>query len=147
MKSIFDEGTYREILSRVDLLNENSAKKWGKMTVGQMLWHCQLPLKIAIENKKPKKRGSLLAKIFFKKAMYNDKPWRKNLPTPPKLKAKETKYYNEEIGPLVQLIHQMHLLKERKTWNPHPVFGEYTHEQWGQMQYKHLDHHLRQFGV
>lgn len=147
MKSIFDDTAYQEILSRVVSLSENSERQWGKMTVGQMVWHCQIPLKIAIENKKPKKRGSLLAKIFFKKAMYNDKPWRKNLPTASKLKAKETKDFKEEVGPLQQLIHQVHLLKERKVWNPHPVFGEYTHEQWGQMQYKHLDHHLKQFGV
>ena len=34
-----------------------------------------------------------------------------------------------------------------KKWNPHPIFGAFTHQQWGQLQYKHLDHHLRQFGV
>ena len=37
--------------------------------------------------------------------------------------------------------------KDKKEWDPHPVFGSFTPEQWGQMQYKHLDHHLRQFNV
>jgi hypothetical protein len=147
MNSIFNDNAYNELIARLDVLNENSTKKWGKMTIGQMVWHCQLPLKIALENKKPKKRGSILAQIFFKKAMYNDKPWRKNLPTAPKLKAKEPKHFKEEIVELRRLVHQVHLLKDRKIWHPHPLFGTFTHEQWGQMQYKHLDHHFTQFGV
>ncbi len=52
----------------------------GKMTVGQMVWHCQYPLKLAIENKENSK-GNWFIKTFFKKSLYNDKPWRKNLPT------------------------------------------------------------------
>ncbi len=147
MNSLFTEEGYREISDRVNALSEKSARKWGKMTVGQMVWHCLLPLKIAIENKKPKKRGNVIARIFFKKVMYNDRPWRKNLPTAPKLKARETKNFDEEITKLRQLVDATHNLKKRSEWHPHPVFGSFTHEQWGQMQYKHLDHHLKQFGV
>ncbi|MEA1785909.1 DUF1569 domain-containing protein [Arenibacter sp. GZD96] len=147
MNSLFIEEGFRDITNRLNALSATSERKWGKMTVGQMLWHCQLPLKLAIENKQPKKRGSLIARIFFKKAMYNDKPWRKNLPTAPKLKARDTKIFDEEIAKLRQLIEATHNLKNRKEWHPHPMFGVFTHEQWGQMQYKHLDHHLRQFGV
>lgn len=147
MNSLFTAEDYQDILRRMNALTETSERKWGKMTVGQMLWHCQLPLKVALENKKPEKKGSLLAKIFFKKAMYNDSPWRKNLPTAPKFKAKEDKNFEGEITKLRQLIAEVHLLKNREQWHPHPVFGTFTHEQWGQMQYKHLDHHFRQFGV
>ena len=39
MKSIFDQNTYLELIKRVDNLNENSERQWGKMTVGQMAWH------------------------------------------------------------------------------------------------------------
>ena len=76
MKSIFDESTKNELISRIDKLQENSERKWGKMTVGQMVWHCQYPLKIAINNKPSNKKSNLLAKLFFKKSMYNDKLWR-----------------------------------------------------------------------
>ena len=46
-----------------------------------------------------------------------------------------------------ELIESFYNLKDRNEWNPHPMFGKFTKQQWGQMQYKHLDHHLRQFGV
>ncbi|NND11366.1 MAG: DUF1569 domain-containing protein, partial [Flavobacteriaceae bacterium] len=37
--------------------------------------------------------------------------------------------------------------RDKAEWEPHPSFGYYTKDQWGKTQYKHLDHHLRQFGV
>lgn len=146
MKSIFEENTIKELVERIDNLNENSQRNWGKMTVGQMAWHCQYPLKISIENKKSSKKGNFLAQLFFKKSMYNDKPWRKNLPTAPQLKAKEPKNFIDEIKVLKQLTLDTHQLKSRAEWNPHPFFGTFSKEQWGQMQYKHLNHHLTQFG-
>ncbi|WP_158974229.1 DUF1569 domain-containing protein [Cellulophaga sp. L1A9] len=147
MKSIFDEAIKNELTERISLLTENSERKWGKMTVGQMAWHCQYPLKLAIENKPTSKKGNLLVQLFFKKSMYNDKAWRKNLPTAPQLKAKEPKNFADEVKVLQQLMLDTHHLKSREEWNAHPFFGRFTKEQWGQMQYKHLDHHLTQFGV
>ncbi len=146
MKSIFVEADFKELLHRIDQLNENSARKWGKMTVGQMLWHCQLPLAIGIKNKH-KGNGNLFARLFFKKIMYNDKPWRKNMPTAPALKTTETKAFKEEQAKLKTLIADFYAVRERDNWNPHPIFGTFTKEEWGKMQYKHLDHHFNQFGV
>ena len=147
MKSIFDEKAYNEIVSRVNNLNAGSKGQWGKMTIAQMVWHCQIPLKVAIKNKKSNKKGNPLIGWFFKKSLYNDKPWRKNLPTSSFAKAKEDKDFNAEFETLQKLIHEVYEFRDRKEWNPHPLFGSFTPQQWGQMQYKHLDHHLRQFGA
>lgn len=146
MKSLFEEETYQEILSRIDAINEKSERQWGKMTAGQMLWHCQFPVKIGVENEH-KGNGSLFVRLFFKKSMYNDKAWRKNLPTSPALKTKEAKSLTSEKAKLKQLVNEFYECRSRKTWNPHPLFGKLAHDQWGKMQYKHLDHHLTQFGV
>ena len=147
MKSIFEEAAYNELIERIEKLNENSQRGWGKMSVGQMTWHCQYPLQLTIENKKHKVKANPIISFFFKKNMYNDKLWRKNLPTSPIIKAKEEKDFSIEYPKLKTLVHQCHEVKSRIEWNPHPFFGSFTREQWGQMQYKHLDHHLRQFGV
>ena len=147
MKSLLETDSYEEIKNRIDALTENSEGQWGKMTVGQMAWHCQYPLKLAIENKENTSNGNWFYKTFFKKSLYNDKPWRKNLPTAPQLKAKEAKDFNTETTELKNLVNKFYALNDRETWYPHPFFGEFTKEQWGQVQYKHLDHHLTQFGV
>lgn len=147
MNSIFDEKSYHEIVNRVNKLHSNSKGEWGKMTVGQMVWHCQIPLKVAIKNKKTNKKGNPIIRWFFQKSLYNDKPWRKNLPTSSFAKAKEDKDFTTEFIVLKRLIDEIYEVRNRKAWNPHPIFGTLTPQQWGQMQYKHLDHHLRQFGV
>jgi len=147
MKSLFEAETCQDILKRLDKLDENAQAQWGKMTVGQMAWHCQIPLMVAVRNKPPKKKPNPFIALFFKKSLYNDRPWRKNLPTAPFAKAREPKNLEEELPRLKQLVSEVHDLKDREHWNPHPIFGNMTAEQWGKMQYKHLDHHLTQFGV
>ena len=147
MKSLFDSDAYQEIIGRIEKLDEHATANWGKMDVGQMTWHCQGPFNIMLEKNDYGMKPNWLAKVFFKKSLYNDKSWRKNLPTAKFLKAKENKNFNIEKPKLVELVNEAYSHRERKEWNPHPGFGYFTQDQWGQMQYKHLDHHLKQFGV
>ncbi|MBC2839601.1 DUF1569 domain-containing protein [Robiginitalea sp. SC105] len=146
MKSLFEPEAYREIRHRLNSLNKDDKPLWGRMDAGQMVWHCQFPLKVAIKNKDLKLKSNPFLVWFFKKSLYNDRPWRKSLPTAPQARAIEPKDFETEYPVLLDLVDACHELKSRETWNPHPMFGKLTPQQWGQMQYKHLDHHLRQFG-
>lgn len=147
MKSLFDQEAYDEIRSRLQALSENSERQWGKMTPGQMLRHCQAPLNIILEKEDYGFKRNWLAILFFKKSLYNDKPWRKNLPTAGPLKQKEPRDFTKEKAALESLLDEFDTQRAREEWPPHPGFGEFTKQQLGQMQYKHLDHHLTQFGV
>ncbi|MDG1572080.1 DUF1569 domain-containing protein [Robiginitalea sp. M366] len=147
MKSLFEPQAYSEICDRLSRLEAGSKPLWGRMTAGQMVWHCQIPLKVAIENRDKDVRSNPLIRWLFKKSLYNDRPWRKNLPTAPAAKAVEPKDFETEAPKLLELVQQFHALSDRSHWNPHPLFGAFTHQQWGQLEYKHLDHHLKQFGV
>lgn len=146
MKSLFETKTYSETLIRLNNLSETSEKFWGKMTVGQMLHHCQGPLNIMLEKEDYGLKSNFLAKLFFKKMLYNDTPFRKNLPTAKFLKESIPKDFNIEKTKLIALLKEFETQKNREDWKPHPGFGYFTKQQWGQMQYKHLDHHLKQFG-
>jgi hypothetical protein len=149
MKSLFDSETHIEILNRIDSLSESSQREWGKMEVGQMLRHCQFPLKVALNKHTIKKPNIFMRLLYkgFKKSMYNDKPWKQNLPTAPGFKVKDSRDFNEEKDKLVALINDFYEERTKKDRDPHPAFGYLTYDQWGQLEYKHLDHHLRQFGV
>jgi len=151
MKSLFEASAYSEILNRIENLTETATPSWGKMSVGQMCTHCQMPLEIALgkrtlDGKKPGFMKRLMFKLY-KPFMYNDKPWSKNLPTAPDFVIKEDKDLEAEKAKLVEIISEFHAQKEVKEWPAHPMFGTFTSEQWGKMQYKHLDHHLTQFDV
>lgn len=147
MKSLFTPETFSEIQNRIDQLSQNSPKQWGKMSVAQMMHHCQGPLNIMLEKNDYSLKPNLLAKLFFKKMLYNDTPFRKNLPTAKFLKENEPRDFNTEKEQLKSLLNAFESQSNRSEWKAHPGFGYFTKQQWGQMQYKHLDHHLRQFGV
>lgn len=146
MKSLFDPQNYSEITERFAKLSQTSERKWGKMTVGQMVNHCQFPLKVALKEGELKKQFMPFA-FLFKKSLYNDKPYRKNLPTANGFKVREEKNLETERKILMELVEAFHEKKAQTEWTNHPIFGKFTAQQWGQMQYKHLDHHLQQFGV
>jgi hypothetical protein len=149
MKSLFDEAAYKEVLNRIDELRPESSGYWGQMDVAQMLCHCQNPLALALKRLPALKQNWAMKQVFrlFRASLYNDKPWKKNLPTPSDFKVTSPKEFNEEKEKLLELVAAFHEEKVKTSWDSHPSFGAFTHEQWGKMQYKHLDHHLQQFGV
>ncbi len=146
VKSLFEEEVKQEIISRINMLRPASQRKWGKMDVAQMLAHTQQPLKVALGEQTCK--GNFLIRalsVFFKSNLYNDKPFAKNLPTDKTFKIADTRDFQKERENLVSMISVFS--PERLTERPHPVFGPLTQEQWSKSQWKHLDHHLQQFGV
>ena len=147
MKSLFDQEAFNEIKNRLSDLTSDAERQWGKMTVDQMVHHCQGPLNIILEKVDYGLKPNWFVKTFFKKSLYNDKPWKTGLPTAPAFKESQQWNFKDEKSKLEALIDELGNQRERSHWNPHPMFGEFTKQQWGQMQYKHLDHHLRQFNA
>ena len=147
MKSIFDKTTREELLKRIDKLNEGSTAQWGKMNVYQMVKHCRLWEEM-MQNKQNLKRvfiGKIFGRMALKTVLKDDKPLKQSTPTIASLIVKETLGDTEsEKAKWAASIEQYANFS-----NPnfvHVFFGKMTKEQIGQMVYKHIDHHLRQFG-
>lgn len=149
VKNLFDAATFREVLDRIDQLSPESQRRWGKMNVSQMLAHCKQAFKVPLSNQ-PMPRmfiGRLLG-WAIKHKLYNDSPWQQGLPTAPDFRIKDERDFATEKKELLELVHQFHDRGPGSAGKyPHPMFGAFTPEQWGKSMWKHLDHHLRQFGV
>ncbi len=150
MKSIFEESSYNELVNRINQVTPDAQAKWGKMNVGQMMHHCQKAFEIPLGKATIKPPNALmkgLFKLFFKSSLYNDKPWKPGLPTAKEFIISEQKDFEKERTILLQIANEYYEQRDRASWPTHPAFGDMTNEQWGKMQYKHLDHHLRQFNA
>lgn len=149
MKNLFDKDTYTEITNRINMLTPQSKCQWGKMNVAQMLAHCKEAFKVPLSDKKmPRMFIGLLLGWAFKKKLYNNDPWKKNLPTAPNFIIKDERDFNTEKNQLMNMINRFYNDGPTKVGLfPHPMFGSFTSEQWGMSMYKHLDHHLRQFAA
>ena len=146
MKTVFDKPTRDELISRIEALNENNKAAWGRMNLYQALKHCTLWDEWMQSSRDNKQVfiGRLFGKMALKKVLKDEAPLRRNTPTLPEFKIKETTGdIPSEKKKWVALINEYaHFL------NPgfnHPFFGKMTKQQVGQMAYKHADHHLRQF--
>jgi uncharacterized protein DUF1569 len=144
MKSILDKTARDEIIARVASLDENNTPQWGKMNISQMLRHCTKWDEMALGKKKYKQ--SFIGKLFGKMALKNmmkDEPMKKNLPTVPSFKIKENVDIAGEKAKWIALLNEYGHFSG--SGYIHPFFGALTAEQTGQLVYKHIDHHLRQF--
>ena len=149
MKNLFDKSTYEEITRRINTLTPESQRQWGKMNVAQMLAHCKEAFKVPLSDKKmPRSILGLLVGWMIKPKLYNEAPWKRNLPTAPNFIIKDERDFEKEKRELTDLINRFYHGGPDKVGRfPHPMFGTFTSEQWGKAMYKHVDHHLVQFGV
>ena len=149
MKNLLDIETHNELTARIQKLEPESKATWGKMNVSQMLAHVAEAYKVPLsEQPIPRMLIGRLIGWAFKPVLYNDKPWKQNLPTAPNFIIKDERNFNEEQLNLLNLVDTFHYAGPENIGRfPHPMFGKFTTEQWGLAMYKHLDHHLRQFGV
>lgn len=149
VKSLFDPKENDEIVNRINKVTANKKPLWGKMNAGQMLQHCQIPLKVAFGEMKLK-RG-LIGFLFggiAKKQLLKEEPFKPNLPTAPEFIVKNDPAFDEAKTKLIELVKKFSSGGPSKlTQDPHPFFGKLNTEEWDKLQWKHLDHHLRQFGV
>jgi len=147
VKNLFDPAVKKEIIDRTNKLTPASQRQWGKMDVAQMLAHLQVPMGVALGTHTVK--GNWLMKLIlplFKKNLYDEKPCKHGLPTDKTfVMTGLLKDFEKEKSSLLNAINSFaepNMINEK-----HPVFGKLTKEQWSKATWKHIDHHLKQFGV
>jgi hypothetical protein len=150
MKSLFNHTDNQEIINRINALKPASQGLWGKMNVSQMLAHCQEPLRVAY-GELQLKRG-LIAMLFGsmvkKRLTQDERPFGRNLPTDKAFVVVDGKEFEKEKTELIRLIKKFaERGPEGITKDTHPFFGKMTPQEWDIVQWKHMDHHLNQFGV
>jgi hypothetical protein len=149
MKSFFNPADTQQLVARINALTPASQRLWGKMDVAQMMAHCSILLRIARGLDKPKRRllGILLG-WAVKKDYFGEKEYPKNSYTDPTFRVVDIKIFEQERQKLIDHINAFSVAGAAGcTTHPNPFFGRLTPDEWAQGQYKHIDHHLKQFGV
>jgi hypothetical protein len=150
MENIFTIEGANSFINRLEILNSNSKAIWGKMSVSQMLAHCNVTYEMCYENKhpKPSRFVKFLLKLFVKKFVTNEIPYKKSSKTAPQFIISDEKEFDIEKNRLKTFI--------LKTQELGPTyfdgkdshsFGKLSSNEWNNMFAKHLDHHFNQFGV
>ncbi|KAA5827330.1 DUF1569 domain-containing protein [Algibacter amylolyticus] len=150
MKNIFETKETQAVINRINSLSPTAQPLWGKMSVDQMLAHCNVTYEMTFEDIHPKPKGftKLMLKLFVKNIVVGDKPYKRNSRTAPQFVISDTKNFVEEKARLTDYLWKAQGLGEQHfSGKESHSFGLLSTQEWNNMFYKHLDHHLNQFGV
>ena len=150
MKNLFEAARVQEVKERIALLRPDSQRLWGKMNAPQAVAHCSAGVELALGDKTPPRvfAGRIFGWIVKPLALRDDEPMRRNSPTMQELVVQDARDLGTERQRLRELIDRFAAAGPAGcTTHPHSFFGRLTPQEWAILMYKHLDHHLRQFGA
>jgi hypothetical protein len=150
MPSLWNPADEANIRERIARLKADSHKKWGKMTVDQMMRHLAAAYNSAVGVVSLPDEGLMTVLASFAPArwfMINVMPWPRSLPTAKGFTIVDQQAFDSAKAELQQAFESFMLSKESHQFDKHPLFGRLSYEEWGKLLYKHTDHHLEQFGV
>ncbi len=150
MKNLFKKEGVDNVIARIENLQSDTTPNWGKMSVDQMLAHCNVAYDMAHTDQYPKAGGfkKFMLKLFVKNAVVGPKPYKKNGTTAPEFKITDARDFEAEKSKLIGYLKKTQELGESHFHNKESTsFGELTSQEWNTLFSKHLDHHLTQFGV
>lgn len=146
MASILNQKDYKSVGDRLARLTPSSKPTWGKMNAAQMMWHCAVAVQNALGERSAASNGPFFLKwppvrwlIIYKV------PFPRNSPTAPEFIAPSGVDFSKSKADLVGALDRFH--RRTGDYSPSPAFGNLSREDYGALVYKHLSHHLTQFGV
>ncbi len=150
MKNIFIPEVTNEVIARIHTLSPESKAAWGKMSIDKMLAHCNVAYELVYEDKHPKPNVLMkfIIKLVAKDLVVNEKPYKKSAMTSPAFLIKDERNFEKEKIRLIDYIKKTQQLGESYFDKKEShSFGVLTKNEWNNMFYKHLDHHITQFGA
>lgn len=150
MKNVFNQTDTHEIITRINTLTPVTAAQWGKMNVAKMLAHCNVTYELVYDNIhiKPNAFMKFIMKAVVKKTVVNEVPYKHNSSTAPMFIIKSDKDFETEKTRLINYINKTQALGAAHFEGLESYsFGILTSIEWNNMFYKHLNHHLTQFGA
>lgn len=150
LPNIFESTTTQELTHRINQLTPMNQRRWGKMNVDQMLAHICVPYEQALgeRNDGPNAFMKIMLRLFFKQSMVNEVPYKQNLPTAPAFMIVDRRDFEREKSRILSYIQKIEKLGPDYFDGKEQIsLGKLSVNEWNNLLYKHIDHHLRQFGV
>ncbi len=145
MPTLLNPRDREAILERLHRLQPASTPRWGRLSAPTLLCHLADQLRVGLGDVPVRRTDTLPRRTIFKwLVVYTPlRPPPGKIETAPEMLATAPTTWENDLAQVEALVGR---LATTPTAAPHPFFGPLTHEGWGRLAWKHLDHHLRQFG-
>lgn len=151
MKSVRRPRDRTELLERLRALTPQSTRRWGRMSPHQMVCHLCDAYRTTLGERPPAQPASLVGRTVIKwMVLYTAIPIPKGVTTSEELDQERggtpPSEFAADVETLAALVERS-VERNAPEPNEHPAFGRMSRAQWARFNYRHMNHHLRQFGV
>ncbi|MCC6538725.1 MAG: DUF1569 domain-containing protein [Bryobacterales bacterium] len=148
MPTIFEAAPRAKLLERFARLRPDTKPQWGKMSAGQMMGHCTAGLAMMLGERTVAPRGGPLRLPPLRYLIIHVLPWPHGAPTAPELiMPPYAGDWTADQAALQRAVEAAGARGPAGPWAEHPAFGALSSHSAGVLMWRHLDHHLRQFGL
>jgi hypothetical protein len=147
MKLLWEDAARDEVLARIRVLTPDRTPAWGKLTASRMLAHISDQIRMALGDVSARRGSGLLSIWPVNYLMIYVVPWPHGAKGPVEAFTTKPATWDGDIDQLLALIRRFCEKHQERSWPEHPLFGKLSGKDWAALSYKHLTHHLRQFGV
>ena len=148
-KNLLTEEAAHSIIARIEKLTASHQPQWGEMTASEMLLHCNSCNKQILEESRGNEKTTLKQYLLRILALYIAPDFKKNIQGETRHNTKgkiSNADFEQQRKDFIDLIARFPINNHPLTLT-HPAFGNISTQEWGIAAYKHMDHHLRQFGI
>ena len=145
MPTLRNDVERKALLERLGRVTAESKAQWGRFDAPRMMCHLADALDEALGRLVVPRHGPAMLRHFPMKqlAIYLI-PMPKGAKAAPELLAEEPGDFEANRRRVTEAIRQIAQRAPGKGPN-HFIFGAMSWEQWNRLEWKHIDHHLRQF--
>lgn len=149
MKTLRDEKCRAELVGRLNRLTTDSKPVWGRMSVDQMLSHLVQAAELPFEESKVNHSNifSRMAKPLLLYVLPMPKEIKTSAEMDQQQNGRKPAGFVEDRARVIEEIDRLGTLPIDHECFHHPFFGKMSAKEWAVIGHKHIDHHLRQFGV
>ncbi|MFN0013363.1 MAG: DUF1569 domain-containing protein [Saprospiraceae bacterium] len=151
MKNLLTQTDRDALIERLSRFTPDRQRRWGSMTAAQCVPHLTDPLRAATGDRPAQPMNAVFSKQPIRDLVVWLMPWPKGAATATEFiqgqKGTPPAEFERDKHALLLAIHQFVNFSESKPYSPSPVFGDLSRRAWGRLMWRHLDHHLRQFGL
>ncbi len=149
MKTLDDPSIRAALRERIQHLDPRAPAKWGRMNAPQMVCHLNDSFRVGMGEKHASPASSLLQRTLLRfVALHTSVKWPPGVPTRPEIEqGRGGTPPAEWIADRTELLRLVNAFAAHPNYSAHPVFGPLSRREWLTWGYRHVDHHLRQFGA
>jgi hypothetical protein len=150
MKTIRNESDRHQLIDRINKLSGIESPLWGKMNVNQMVSHLVQGGGLPFEASMPDRSTALyrsIVKPLILYVMQMPKEVKVSADFDQQANGRRPGEFEADRELLVSSLNKLGELSADYKCQYHPMFGSMNAKEWALLVHKHVDHHLKQFGV